>query len=87
VQILQPSTGAKILAIFPFQAKSHFTVASALLQELANRGHDVTVISHHPQKEQIANYTDVYVKTTLMDVLKGQGETLHEINKIRYEYL
>jgi hypothetical protein len=54
-------------------------VASALLRELANRGQDVTVISHHPQTEKIANFTDVYVKTTLMDVMKGQGEMLYEI--------
>jgi len=74
MQILQLSTGAKVLGIFPFQGKSHFIVASALLRELANRGHDVTVISHHPQTEKIANYTDVYVKTTLMDVMEGQGE-------------
>jgi glucuronosyltransferase len=79
MQILQLSTGAKILGIFPFQGKSHFIMASALLQELAKRGHDVTVISHYPQTEKIANYTDVYVKTTLMDVMKGQGEMLYEI--------
>jgi glucuronosyltransferase len=87
MQILQLSTGAKVLGIFPFQAKSHFIVASALLRELANRGHDVTVISHHPQTEKIANYTDVYVKTTLMDVRNGQGELLYEINEVRYDYL
>jgi glucuronosyltransferase len=56
---------SKILGIFPFQRKSHFIVASALLRELANRGHDVTVISHYPQAEKIANYTDVYVKQHL----------------------
>ena len=79
LQILHLSTGAKILGIFPFQGKSHCILASALLRELANRGHDVTVISHHPQTEKIANYTDVYVKTTLMDVMKDQGEMLYEI--------
>ena len=83
MQIIPLSTGAKILGIFPFQGKSHFIVASALLQELANRGHDVTVISHYPQMEKRANYTDVYVKTTLMDVMKGQGKTPYEINKVR----
>jgi hypothetical protein len=87
LQILQLSIGAKVLGIFPFQAKSHFIVASALLRELANRGHDVTVITHHPQAEKIANYTDVYVKTTMMDVMNSQGETLYEINKIKYDYL
>jgi glucuronosyltransferase len=85
MQILQLSDGAKVLGIFPFEGKSHFTVASALLRELADRGHDVTVVSHYPQTEKIANYTDVYVKTTMTDVMKGQGETLYQINKVRYE--
>jgi nucleoside-diphosphate-sugar epimerase len=74
------------LGIFPFQGKSHFIVASALLQQLANRGHDVTVISHLPPTEKIANYTEFRVMTTVMDVMKGQGETLCEINKVRYEH-
>ena len=87
MQILQLSTGAKVLGIFPFQGKSHFIVASALLRELANRVHCVTVISHHPQTDKIANCTDVYVKRALMDVMEGQGETLCEINKVRFEYL
>jgi glucuronosyltransferase len=82
MQILQLSTGAKVLGIFPFQSKSHFTVASALMRELANRGHELTVISHNLQTEKIANYTEVPVKTTLMDVMKGQGETLYEVNTV-----
>jgi hypothetical protein len=52
MQILQLSTGAIVLGIFQFQVKSHFIEASALLRELANRGHDVTVISHRPQAEK-----------------------------------
>ena len=74
MQFLQPSIGAKILGIFPFHAKSHSFVASALLRELANRGHDVTVITHNPQMEKIDNYTDVYVKTTLMDLINDEGK-------------
>jgi hypothetical protein len=75
MQCIQLSTGAKILGIFPFHAKSHSFVASAFLRELASRGHDVTVISHNPQTEKIDNYTDVYVKTTMMDVINKQGKT------------
>ena len=75
---------AKILAIFPFQSRSHLIMGSALMKELLKRGHEITMISHHPEKEKIANYTDIYVKTTMMDVLGDQGKrTLchtHEIS-------
>ncbi|KAB0799707.1 hypothetical protein PPYR_07587 [Photinus pyralis] len=33
------------------------------MKALAAKGHDVTVISHFPQKEQIANFTDINITT------------------------
>jgi glucuronosyltransferase len=75
MQFLHLSTGAKILGIFPFHAKSHFFVASTLLRELANRGHEVTVITHIPQTEKADNYTDIIVKTSLRDIIKEEGKT------------
>lgn len=73
--MVDASNGAKILGIFPFHARSHAFVASALMLELANRGHEVTVISYNPQKEKVANYTEIIVKTTLMDLMKVEGKT------------
>ncbi|KAJ9601562.1 hypothetical protein L9F63_000305 [Diploptera punctata] len=69
----QLSESAKILAIFPFQSRSHMIMGSALMKELANRGHQVTMISHFPEKEKIANYTDIQIKTTMVDVLGSKG--------------
>jgi len=51
--------GAKILGIFPLPGKSHFIVFSALLKEMANRGHQVTVYSPFPEKSPIPNYTNI----------------------------
>ena len=51
--------GAKILGIFPLPGKSHFIISSALLKELANRGHQVTVFSPFPEKSPIPNYTNI----------------------------
>lgn len=35
--------GAKILAVFPSDVKSHFNLGKVVLTELANRGHEVCV--------------------------------------------
>jgi glucuronosyltransferase len=51
--------GYKILCLFPHVAKSHFMMAEALLKGLAARGHQVTMISHFPQKTPIPNYRDI----------------------------
>ncbi|XP_038212967.1 UDP-glycosyltransferase UGT5-like [Zerene cesonia] len=48
-----------ILGIFPYAGKSHFFVFDKYLQELAHRGHNVTVISYFPRKEPLQNYHDI----------------------------
>ncbi|XP_053677533.1 UDP-glycosyltransferase UGT5-like [Anopheles nili] len=53
--------GAKILGIFPTSSRSHYIVGSALMKELARRGHEVTVISPFPQKKPLKNYRDIDV--------------------------
>ncbi len=50
---------AKILALFPYPLKSHFIVFDALLLELANRGHHVTVYSPFPKETIVPNYQQV----------------------------
>lgn len=50
---------ARILAVFPHSGKSHFDVFEPLVVALADRGHDVTVISYFPQKVRINNYRDI----------------------------
>ncbi|KAJ8918834.1 hypothetical protein NQ315_011120 [Exocentrus adspersus] len=54
---------AKILGIFHIPATSHFTLGFRLMKELADRGHEVTMVSPFPRKEPIANYTDVPVES------------------------
>lgn len=52
---------ARILGVFQFSGRSHFIMFEALLKELAARGHQVTVVSHYPQKPPLENYTDISV--------------------------
>ncbi|KAG6441099.1 UDP-glycosyltransferase [Manduca sexta] len=53
-----------ILGVFPFEGKTHFFVFESYLRELAKRGHNVTVISHFPQKSPLENYNDISLAGT-----------------------
>ncbi|KAL0278210.1 UNVERIFIED_CONTAM: hypothetical protein PYX00_000095 [Menopon gallinae] len=62
---------SKILAIFPFQSKSHFVMLEALAKGLAGRGHEVTVVGHFPQKTPIPNYRDISLEGTVEQVVNN----------------
>lgn len=57
----------KILCLFPHVAKSHFVMAEALMQGLAAKGHQVTMISHFPQKNPIPNYRDISLVGSMVE--------------------
>jgi glucuronosyltransferase len=73
--------GAKILGIFPLPGKSHFAVGSVLFKELANRGHQVTVLSPFPETSPIANYTSIDTRATRDEFLQTTG-TEDYLNKL-----
>jgi len=50
---------ANILVFMPLPIKSHFRGFQPLFEELAHRGHNVTVASSFPLDRPIVNYTDV----------------------------
>lgn len=50
---------ARILALFPYPLKSHFIAFEELLLELANRGHDLTVMTSFPKNKNITNYHEI----------------------------
>ncbi|XP_067012645.2 UDP-glycosyltransferase UGT5 [Anabrus simplex] len=53
---------ARILGVFPHIGKSHFDVFEPLMKTLAERGHEVSVLSHFPLSNPPANYTNLSVK-------------------------
>jgi glucuronosyltransferase len=65
---LYATEGARILGIFPMPAKSHMIVHSALMKELARRGHEVTVFSPFPEKSSIPNFTDIEFKLSYSEL-------------------
>lgn len=53
------ATGYKILGLFPHPGVSHFNAFQPILKGLADAGHEITVISHFPEKNPPANYKDM----------------------------
>lgn len=53
------SSAYKILGLFVHNGKSHFDVFRHLLVALAEKGHEVTVVSHFPEKNPPKTYKDL----------------------------
>ena len=49
----------KILGLFPHPGVSHFHFFHPILRGLAERGHEVTVVSHFPDKSPPIGYQDI----------------------------
>ncbi|XP_055307346.1 UDP-glycosyltransferase UGT5-like [Sitodiplosis mosellana] len=61
------TSSLKILGIFPHPGLSHFHFFHPIMRGLADAGHDVTVVSHFPDKNAPQNYIDMpLTKTTLL---------------------
>lgn len=62
--LIHQISSAKILVLLPFSGKSHFIFMLPIVQELANRGHDLTVIA--PYEEKNSNYTQIIVEKRML---------------------
>lgn len=54
--------GYRILGFFPVNARSHFIMFGRLMKGLAERGHQVDVVSPYPLVTPMKNYTDITVE-------------------------
>lgn len=59
VNFIVCTSSLKILGLFPHAGKSHFDAFEPLLKKLASQGHDLTVVSHFPQRTQLPRYKDI----------------------------
>ncbi|XP_047118860.1 UDP-glucosyltransferase 2-like [Schistocerca piceifrons] len=62
---------ARILGLFHFQGRSHWAMVEPLLQQLAARGHNLTVVSHFPQKSPPPNYRDVSIRGSVPTIVNN----------------
>ncbi|RZB40979.1 UDPGT domain containing protein, partial [Asbolus verrucosus] len=51
--------------VFHLPARSHYTISSKLLNELANRGHNVTVVTPYPQKSPPKTLKEISVESLI----------------------
>ncbi|XP_076274446.1 UDP-glycosyltransferase UGT5-like [Rhynchophorus ferrugineus] len=65
-----------ILVVFPYPGKSHVMVYEPLVQELGNRGHNITVITHVP----VTNNTTKNVREILIGQPMQEAITLDELS-------
>ncbi|XP_069681761.1 UDP-glycosyltransferase UGT5-like isoform X4 [Periplaneta americana] len=63
--ILHLGQSSRILAAFPHNGKSHFSVFEPYLQQLAARGHRLLVLSHFPREKPLHNYEDIDLRGIL----------------------
>ncbi|XP_053688667.1 UDP-glycosyltransferase UGT5-like [Sabethes cyaneus] len=56
-----PVDGSRILCIYPSPGRSHVIVGQALLKGLAERGHQVTMVSPFKLSKPVKNYREVVV--------------------------
>ncbi|CAH1375671.1 hypothetical protein MTP99_017082 [Tenebrio molitor] len=72
IVLLKITECARILGIFPTSGRSHYILGSSLMKGLAEKGHDVTVISPYPEKDPPKNGS--YVDITLTSFAKPQDK-------------
>ncbi|XP_050356504.1 UDP-glucosyltransferase 2-like isoform X2 [Nymphalis io] len=97
VSVIIKSECAKILAVFPTPSISHQVVFRPLVQELARRGHDVTVITTDPafpKGQSPQNLTEIDVHdisynmwTKFLQADKGKEENAQTQIKFIFELL
>lgn len=57
--LIDSSNGLRILGLFPHPGASHFQFFHPVMRGLAEVGHDVTVVSHFPDKNPPKNYKNL----------------------------
>ncbi|XP_026823909.1 UDP-glucuronosyltransferase 2C1-like [Ooceraea biroi] len=67
----------RFLGVFPHQGKSRFNMFEGLMKGLADKGHQVDIISSYPQKKLYPNYTDI---ATLK-------QSISLLNNMTYEFM
>ncbi|KRT79304.1 glucuronosyltransferase, partial [Oryctes borbonicus] len=73
--------GLKILSISPIVTHSHYTLGFALAQDLAKRGHEVTLLAPYREKEPIKNLRTLLL-TGFVEEWNKIKENMNMFNRI-----
>lgn len=78
ISVISLSETYRILAIFPFNSRSHNGMFNALVRGLTDRNHQLDVITHFPLKNPPANYKVI---------LNLNGTTPRIVNNFTYDFV
>jgi glucuronosyltransferase len=86
--------GAKILGVFNHPGASHTSLGKVLLKSLAEKGHEVVMISSFPMQERVSNYKDIPLPEHLEDLQrrnkmyfnKDQHSALQELRNMTLQH-
>ncbi|XP_050296038.1 UDP-glycosyltransferase UGT5-like [Anthonomus grandis grandis] len=77
-----------ILVIFGHPGKSHYDVFKPLFQELGNRGHRLTIVSHVRTKDDIKNVRDVLLSdkpyVNILNVTDFVGDRIQKYKEVDF---
>ncbi|XP_018328632.1 UDP-glucuronosyltransferase 2B30-like [Agrilus planipennis] len=59
------TTGFKFLGLFPLPIRSNFLMYETIFKGLADRGHEIDVLSHYPQKTPVKNINDIDISGSI----------------------
>ncbi|KAJ8924523.1 hypothetical protein NQ315_007321 [Exocentrus adspersus] len=79
-EILVLARCKKILGIYSHPGKSHQVLGEVILKKLAERGHNITMVSAYPLKTPVENYKDVFLDGFLEDI-NADGSIYLEMEK------
>ncbi|KAH8350609.1 hypothetical protein KR067_011689 [Drosophila pandora] len=95
--IPRSATAGNVLAVYPHFGFSHFKVVMPILNELAKRGHQITVISYvkNPQAKELPNYEELLItaadedqsSTTINLVPLSENTATRSLDVLFREYL
>lgn len=73
---------SNILVVMPLPTFSHMNAFLPIMKELANRGHNVTMVSPYPQKKPIPNFRDIVLRDTKNTILSMSLVSMYIINLV-----
>ncbi|XP_030034070.2 UDP-glucosyltransferase 2 [Manduca sexta] len=71
--------GARILAVLPTNTKSHYAMYGRLIQALANKQHQLTVVSHFPMKNPPPNIDQISLTGTIPEITNNLSRQQHSL--------
>jgi hypothetical protein len=77
LSLISRSYGLNIFGCLSFGTYSHFAIGDAIMKTLWKAGHNITVVSPFPNKENLMNYRDISTADILEKFRKGDKNNFH----------